>query len=135
MKLCIPVMEDNGLLSKISQHFGSAPSYLIVDTETGEARTRVNNHEHHAHGGCNPLKAIQGEELDGVVVGHIGRGALHKLEAAGLTVYFSQHQTVAETLDSLQSTGLPPARDHAVCQGHGGGHGHGGGCGGHHKES
>jgi len=38
MKLCIPISEDRGLDSPICGHFGSAPAFLLVDTETRASR-------------------------------------------------------------------------------------------------
>ncbi len=34
MNICIPVNEDKGLQSPVCAHFGSAPAFMIVDTES-----------------------------------------------------------------------------------------------------
>jgi predicted Fe-Mo cluster-binding NifX family protein len=34
MRLCIPTIDDAGLDAQLSAHFGSAPYYTIVDTES-----------------------------------------------------------------------------------------------------
>ena len=39
MKICIPVNENNGVDSSVSAHFGSAPFFMIVDSDTGSALT------------------------------------------------------------------------------------------------
>ena len=46
---------------------------------TATCRAIPNRNEHHAHGMCQPLVAIQGEDIGGIVVGGIGMGALNKL--------------------------------------------------------
>lgn len=98
MNICIPVNEDRGLGSTVCDHFGSTPLFLVVDTETRECRAIPNVNAHHGHGMCAPLKSLEGERLDGIVVGGIGAGALRKLAAAGLEVYRASAPTVGETL-------------------------------------
>lgn len=128
MKLCIPVQSDRGLDSPVHAHFGSAPSFLIVDTDDGSARALPNGERHHAHGGCSPVAALAGERVDAVVVGGIGAGALAKLHAAAIPVYASGHRTVAETLAAWKAGTLVLAQLETACAGHGhGGHGQGGG--------
>ncbi|TYO99358.1 putative Fe-Mo cluster-binding NifX family protein [Geothermobacter ehrlichii] len=127
MKICFPVAEDQGLNSPVYGHFGSAPQFIVVDTETREVKTLKNRDQHHAHGACQPLKALAGQEVDAVVVGGIGSGALLGLNRAGLTVYRAQAKTVAENITSLVENGLPELTPAQTCGGHAHGHGHGGG--------
>ncbi|MCX6551904.1 MAG: diguanylate cyclase [Acidobacteria bacterium] len=125
MNICIPVDADNGLASSVCAHFGSAPFFMIVDSENGVCRALPNRNQHHAHGMCQPLLAIQGEDLDGIVVGGIGMGALNKLLAAGLQVYQAQHPTVEMTLAALKAGQLRSMSPDAACGHHGQGHPHG----------
>ena len=121
MQICIPVVEDRGLESRVSAHFGSAPGFMIVDTESGNARLIGNSNQHHAHGMCQPLAALAGETVEGIVVGGIGMGALMKLQAAGITVYRAEHPTVGETLAAYTAGSLQPLGHDQACGGH---HGH-----------
>lgn len=127
MNLCIPVETDQGLDSRVCAHFGSAPKFCIVDTDTMETRTIANANQNHAHGMCQPVQALAGEKIDGIVVGGIGRGALMKLNAAGLQVFRTPYATAKETLDAFKTGTLEVFSADHVC----GGHGHGGGCGSH----
>ncbi len=120
MKLCIPVQENNGLKSEISRHFGSANQFLIVDTDSGNCRSLPN--QVHEHGECRPVQTLSGETVDGVVVGGIGKGALHKLQAAGIQVFLSEHRTVEEVLMGYKSNSLQAATTAECCGGHGSGH-------------
>jgi predicted Fe-Mo cluster-binding NifX family protein len=75
MQICIPVMDDRGLDSPVSAHFGSAPAFMIVDTDSGHCRIIANNNHHHAHGMCQPLAAFKDGHLqplgqDGACAGH-----------------------------------------------------------------
>ncbi len=121
MKLCIPVQENNGLQSEISRHFGSAPQFLIVDTESGNCRSLPPQSQHHEHGECRPVQSLSGETVDGVVVGGIGKGALHKLQAAGIQVFISEHRTVGEVVTGYKSNSLQAATMAECCGGHGAG--------------
>jgi len=121
MQLCIPVLDDRGLDSRVCSHFGSTPGFLIVDTETSSARLIPNNNAHHAHGMCQPLAALAGESVDAIIVGGIGMGALTKLQAAGITVYRAAHPTVGETIAAFRDGTLQPVDQDGACAAH---HGH-----------
>ncbi len=123
MNICIPVDEDLGLASPVCLHFGSAPYFMIVNTDDGTCRAIPNRNEHHAHGMCQPLLAIQGEAIGGIVVGGIGMGALNKLMMGGLQVYQAQHPTVELTLAAFKAGRLPVMSPGAACGGHRQGHG------------
>jgi predicted Fe-Mo cluster-binding NifX family protein len=120
MKICIPVTEDQGLKSPVSAHFGSAPMFLIVDTDSQKSHVISNQNSHHEHGMCHPLKALAGETVDGVVVGGIGMGALTKLKMAKIRVFLAEHPTVEEVLASLKSGTLKEVDPEMACGGHGG---------------
>jgi predicted Fe-Mo cluster-binding NifX family protein len=98
MKLCIPVEKDEGLGSRIYGHFGSAPAFILIDPETMEHDSVVNNNAHHAHGMCNPLAALDSHLIDAMLLNSIGRRALEKLNAMGITVYRSNASTVEEAV-------------------------------------
>jgi predicted Fe-Mo cluster-binding NifX family protein len=122
MNVCIPVLEDKGLQSRVSQHFGSAPAFIVVNTESGECRTIENQDLHHAHGMCQPLSSLNGECIDAIVAGGIGAGALSKLRAAGLEVFCSEHPTVGGAIAALKEGRLPKVNPATACGHHGHGH-------------
>lgn len=119
MNICIPVTEDKGLASPVCAHFGSAPFFLLVDTDSSACRAIPNRNQHHGHGMCMPLATLQGESLDAMVVGGIGMGALNKLLAAGIRVYLAEHATAAETVAALQAGALRPMGTDDACAHHG----------------
>lgn len=124
MKICFPTEDLKGLESTVYGHFGSAPGFVIVDTETMEAHEISNKDLHHAHGMCQPLKALGGHKVDGVVVGGIGMGALMKLQAEGITVYRALEGSVRESIRFIQEGKLPQFGIEHTCAGHAGGCGH-----------
>jgi len=118
MNVCIPVNEDKGLQSQVCAHFGSAPLFMIVDTDNEGCRAIPNRNQHHGHGMCMPLASLQGESIDGMVVGGIGMGALNKLMAAGIRVYVSEYSTVAETVSALKAGTLRMMQPDMACAHH-----------------
>lgn len=69
MRICIHTDQDRGLGSLPYAHFGSAPLFILHDTETGETRIINNNDQHHSHGACHPLRGLGGQAVDAVSVG------------------------------------------------------------------
>jgi predicted Fe-Mo cluster-binding NifX family protein len=132
MRVCFPIEKDDGLASAVYGHFGSAPMFLLVDTESRQSTTINNADSHHSHGACKPMKALSGEQVDGIVVGNIGAGARIQLQRSGLRVFKAQQgTTVCENIEKITLDTLPEFGDHDGCSGHGngGGDGHGsGGC-------
>lgn len=122
MKVCIPVKEYQGLDSIVYSHFGSAPVFALVDTETMAVEPLNNRDEHHDHGKCSPLKAIGGREITAVIVGGIGPGAIRGLDAAGIQVYRSSGGTVAEAVQQFKNGALSAFSLQHACGGHSSGH-------------
>jgi predicted Fe-Mo cluster-binding NifX family protein len=125
MKICFPVSKLSGLESEVYGHFGSAPVFVIVDTEDNKITSINNSDQHHAHGACNPLKALNNQKVEAIVVGGIGAGALSRLNQLGIKVFQAQAQTVRENIQMLKNQNLSEFTLQHTCAGHG----HGGGCG------
>jgi len=124
MKICFPTESLQGLDSMVYGHFGSAPGFVIVETETLQVEEIHNGDQHHAHGMCQPLLALGGRMVDGVVVGGIGMGALMKLEAQGIRVYKASEGSVRQNLERILNNQLPVFTVRETCGGHGGGCAH-----------
>jgi predicted Fe-Mo cluster-binding NifX family protein len=131
MNICIPVTQDNGLESRVSPQFGSASFFAIVDTDSRACRTVPIAGGTGEHGKREPLAALEGQAIDGVVVVGIGPGALTKLQAAGIRVYMARAGTAAQALDAFNSGTLAEITPAATRPGQGQGqqgpgtHGHG----------
>ena len=124
MKVCFAVQKDEGMDSAVYGHFGSAPAFVVVDMEPQIIDTISNKDMIHAHGACNPIMALGGQNVDAVVVGGIGGGALMKLNAAGIKVYGTMADTIKGNLDLLMTNRLPELSMENTCAGHQGGCGH-----------
>jgi ArsR family transcriptional regulator len=124
MKVGFAVQADEGIESKVFNHFGSAPVFIIVDAVSKDIATVNNKDLNHVHGACNPIKALDGQRVDAMVVGGIGAGALSKLNAMGIKVYGSAAATVKENLSLLNESKLLELFSINACHGHEGGCGH-----------
>jgi predicted Fe-Mo cluster-binding NifX family protein len=106
MRVCFPFHHDGGIENKVYNHFGSAPLFVVVDTETNVAGMLKNKDQHHVHGACNPIQALDNQKIDAVVVGGIGARALGKLNQSGIKVYRAQSQTIKENIALFASHSL-----------------------------
>jgi predicted Fe-Mo cluster-binding NifX family protein len=125
MKVCFPVLKVEGLESEVYGHFGSAPAFIVVDTENNSIATIKNGDQDHEHGMCNPVKALNNQHIDALVAAGIGAGALTKLNQQGIKVFQAKAQTVRENIRLMQDQNLPEFTPQQTCAGHG----HGISCG------
>jgi predicted Fe-Mo cluster-binding NifX family protein len=115
MKVCFPVQSPQGLASAISQHFGTAPHFMVFDTDRQEP-TAVSAA---ADGSCqcgSPL--LTNLDVDAVVCGGIGAGALQRLTDRGIKVYAAEALTVGASLALLERGQLRELRE-SSCGDHG----------------
>ena len=120
MKVCFPVESNKGLDSVVYGHFGSAPMFVVYDTETNELTTISNQNLGHEHGMCNPLKALDGKSVDAIVVGGIGAGAINKLNTLGIKVYKAGEGTIKSNISLFQNNSLSELTINNACGQHGG---------------
>ena len=130
MKVCVPVSENKGMESVPFGHFGSAPEFVICDLDSNEVKSINNGDLGHEHGKCQPLKALEGNKVDAIIVGGIGAGAIMKLNAMGTKVYRGINDTIESNLkllkeNKLQEFSVNDACSHNHPKGNGCGHDHG----------
>jgi predicted Fe-Mo cluster-binding NifX family protein len=117
MRICFPVRKDEGLRSVVYNHFGSALAFVIVDTEENSLTTVKNEATHHPQGACTPIESLIKMQINFVIVGAIGTGAIMKLNLENIEVYRSAGTTVKDNLDLFLAGSLRELTlDHA-CSG------------------
>lgn len=129
MKLCIPTMDDRGLEGMPSDHFGSAPFFTFVDTDSGEVEAVRNGGANHVHGACRPLEFLGTRTVDAIFCRGLGKRAFEKLQAGGIQVFITLERDVEKTLAAFKDGKLRQMNSDEACHGHshgGSGHGHGG---------
>ena len=118
MKICFPVQKDDGIDSTVYNHFSSAPFFVIVDTETDALSTINNRDEDYTHGVCNPMKALDDQKVDAIVVGGIGVGTLTRLTQMGIIVHRKAAATIRKNMAMFVWQKLPRLTLQGCCSGH-----------------
>jgi len=115
MRLCIPTLDDRELAAAVSPHFGSAPFFTVVDTETGRCETVGNDHARHQPGRCDAARQLDPLAIDAVLCSGLGRRALGRLVDQGLEVYVAVAPDVASALATYWGGELEPMTDELAC--------------------
>lgn len=118
MILCIPTLDDRGVEGTPSDHFGSAPFFTFVDTETGEFETSRNGGAHHVHGACRPLDFLGARTVDAVICRGLGRRAFARLAAGGVRIYQTLESDVGSTVEAFKEGRLEAITAEEACHGH-----------------
>ena len=119
MRICIPTEDAHGSDSKVYGHFGSAPYFTIYDEKYDSYEVISNMDNSHNHGACNPVRAISGKKIDGVVCRGMGARALQKLLSAGIKAYISYAVIVRDVILNLKSNSLTEMTLDNSCKEHG----------------
>ena len=119
MKVGFAVQINKGFESTVYNHFGSAPAFVIVDTDQNQVTAISNSNVNHIHGACNPVMALGGNNIDVMIVGGIGPGALMRLCSMGIRVCRAGALSVGENLALLAENRLEEFLMNDSCQRHG----------------
>jgi predicted Fe-Mo cluster-binding NifX family protein len=119
MKICIPTTDDRGLAASASGHFGHAPYFALVDTESGGLHVIRNPGCHQHPQECHHVDVLAAHDVNAVACEGMGRRAVSALRAAGIEVLAPAHGTVAEIVAAACAGGLQPLALEAACKGAG----------------
>ncbi len=127
MVLAIPSEIPGGLDAALSQHFGHAPSFTLVEIEGQDVKSvQVLPNGDHVAGGCMaPVMTLKEAGVNALVSGGMGMRPLAGCQQVGIQVFFNEGvATVSEAVRLVvqgQARVFGPAQ---VCGG-------GGNCGHH----
>ncbi len=118
MKIVVTA-QGNELSSEVDLRFGRAGNLLVIDTETGDFQTRSNTTNLNAAQGAGIQTGQNVAELgvEAVITGNVGPNAFKVLNAAGVKIFLSEKQTVAEAIDAFKAGKLKEV-DQANVEGH-----------------
>ena len=68
MLVCIPSKGNNGLEDTLNDHFGSAPYFTIIETDSDRIEVVENRNSKHSHGTCHPLTQLKKYHLDSLLM-------------------------------------------------------------------
>ena len=106
MKICFPVAVDNGINSQLVSHFSSSPLFVIVDSESGVVETIDNCDPQDPPKGCNPFAALQGRNLDAIVVDAIGDAIHQTMNMSGYRVFEATSSNLQQLVEELKKEQL-----------------------------
>ena len=100
-KIFFPLLDDEGLSSKISEHFGHAPFFGVYDVEKKELKI-INNNLNHTDPTKSPIDQIE-ELVDPTTIfaKGIGGRAISIIAQKGLSLKTGDYDTVKEVIDNL----------------------------------
>ncbi|MDQ1279388.1 MAG: Cation transporter [Thermoproteota archaeon] len=91
IKIGIPILEDKGLESDASLHFGSAPFFAFIEVEGGQIKNvyvKVNEEAKLARKkGITVAHFLTNEKVDVVIAGSLGEGPFHVLRDSLIEIY------------------------------------------------
>ena len=119
MRICIPTIDNKEQFSEVCNHFGSAPYFIIYDSEANTYETVNNSDSEHEHGTCQPTLNLSEMNVDMVICKGLGRRAIQKLNEAGIRVCKADLIYVREIVQSLTETDFEEIDVSDACQGHG----------------
>lgn len=122
MRICVPTATRNGKTADVYEHFGSAPFFTILDTESGEVEIVDNADQQHDHGMCQPLSGFANKRIDAVVTGGMGARAVQKLNEGGVKAFRAIPGTVSDIAEQFSRGGLEEITVKNACAHHGGCH-------------
>ncbi len=114
MKLCIPSLGTDGLEDYVSEHFGRAPTFTVVDMTNNEVKVMENTGEHFGGLGIAP-ELIAGAGTEVVICSGLGPRAINAFEELGIEVYVGACGTVRDAITAFQAGKLREATDADAC--------------------
>jgi len=110
MKIAVTAEEDK-ITSPIDLRFGRAKYLIVVDSDTGDFKVHDNSVNLNAvqGAGIKTGQNIANLGVEAVITGNVGPNAFKTLNAAGVKIFLSEKQTVAEAVESFKEGKLKEA--------------------------
>ncbi|MBN1328204.1 MAG: NifB/NifX family molybdenum-iron cluster-binding protein [Candidatus Heimdallarchaeota archaeon] len=114
MKIAFPVMDDKGLDAVIADHFGRAPLYTVVDTETNNVSVLQNTGEHFG-GQYSAPESLKQSHINVLICKGLGRKAIDLFNQLKIGVYLTQEIIVRDALKLYNNNKLSLATETDGC--------------------
>jgi len=109
VRLAIPVEDSNGLNARLSQHFGRAPYFAVVELdENGKVSDlqMVPNKSEHFGGMVKPPQIILSLRPNGVITYGMGPRALNMFQSANVAVLQTDKDFVKDVIEAYNKDEL-----------------------------
>ncbi len=118
MKICIPTLNDNGLNSSISHHFGRSQYFIVIDTDNSEVVKTIANSKNKPHGKCAPVDLIKDSGAEAMVCYGLGMGAINSLCSIGIDAYkYEGEDNIKKAVESFKNGELVKFDEKDGCAG------------------
>lgn len=114
MKITFPTNDLKGLESQLADHFGRAPTFTIIDSETDELKVIDNSGEHFGGRQSAPVLVVN-NGTNVLVCKALGRKAIAKFVELGIEVYITKELTVKNALEAFNKQELKKATESEAC--------------------
>lgn len=132
MKICVPTESDSGLDATVSGHFGRAPYFAFIDSETKNVEFVANSRSAARSGRCGGAALAAEGHPEAVLAAGMGHGAFDLLTAGGARIYLSTGGRLGEAVDAFLAGNAAELTEEQAAGHHHGGETHhhhaGGGC-------
>ncbi|MBZ2166466.1 NifB/NifX family molybdenum-iron cluster-binding protein [Methanobacterium spitsbergense] len=118
MKICIPSMDNNGLFSEISVHFGKSPYFTILDVKDNkiEEIEVIESEGRHAGGKKTLAEIIIQSKPDVLLCANLGSKALQMFNKEDIKIYVGASGNVKNTFEEWKNDNLKRADETMVCK-------------------
>ncbi len=101
MRVTVPTMGEEGLKDQVAEHIGMAPTYTIVNSETGDVRV-IENTSKPMGGQGLPPEVIANAGTDVVLCNFLLPHVLKLLDQFGIEAYVGASGTVEDALKAWE---------------------------------
>ena len=107
-RVVVPTEDGNGLNARLSEHFGRAPYFIIVELEEGNVSNVqvVPNEGEHFGGFGRPADRILQLRPNAVITYGMGPRALNIFQEAGIAVLRANADTVKDVVEAYRQDKL-----------------------------
>jgi len=117
LKICVPTSGQGGYDDAVSEHFGRAPTYTVVDTESEKVNVISNRSEHMGGTGKPPEQIAQtGAQI--LICSGLGPKAIGMFESFGIEVYVGAQGSARQAVEMWRAGKLQRATDENACKEH-----------------
>ncbi|MGC9779698.1 MAG: NifB/NifX family molybdenum-iron cluster-binding protein [Candidatus Heimdallarchaeota archaeon] len=116
MKLAFPTNDDKGLESYLSDHFGRAPIYTLIQNKTNEIKIIQNTGEHFG-GGYSAPALLEEHGTNVLICRALGRKAVSRFKEAGIEIFITDKLIVKDALEAYNKRELKTASEEEACAG------------------
>ncbi len=109
---------------KRSAHFGHSEQFTIIKLENRKATvaSTIDNIAHGAGGCLAPISLLKDQQVDGIIVGGMGKKPLAGFTEAGINVYWASlasYPMMDDVITAILANTLPEMSIQEACTGHG----------------